>query len=173
VLLLRGFRALRVVPLLLVSFAFFDEFASGVPAAAAFAVQQEFGSGVTSVTFAVLVAPQVLSLGLEPMLVLWAGRRRRPTALGVALGGMALSLGLAALARDLSSFGLAFALYAPASGVALGLAEASLMDQRPSEREQALTQWTLAGTLGDLAAPLRSACVASALWSYARTSKRR
>lgn len=143
-----------MVPLLLVSLAFFDEFASGVPAAAAFAVREQFGSGVSSVAFAVLVAPQVLSFGLEPALVLWAGRRHRPTALSVALGGMALSLGLAAVAPDLSSFGLAFALYAPASGVALGLAEASLMDQQAFEREQALTRWTLAGTLGDLAAPL-------------------
>jgi len=146
--------ALRVAPLVLVSFAFFDEFASGVPAAAAFAVREGFGSDISALTLAVLVAPQLLSLGIEPALVLWAGRGHRSTALALALAGMALSLALAALAPDLVSFGLAFALYAPASGVALGLAEAALMDQRASERERALTQWTLAAALGDLAAPL-------------------
>ncbi|HEY6723211.1 MAG TPA: MFS transporter [Polyangiaceae bacterium] len=146
--------------MVLVSFAFFDEFASGVPAAAAFAVREGFESDVTALALAVLVAPQVLSLGVEPLLVLWAGRRHRPTVLAVALAGMALALCCAALAPDLASFGLAFALYAPASGVAVGLAEASLMAQRSSERERALTQWMLAGTLGDLAAPLL-------LWSLA------
>ena len=152
--MLRGLRALRVAPLLLVSFGFFDEFASGVPAVGGFALREGFGSDITSLALAVLVAPQVLSLGVEPALVLWAGRRHRPTALAVGLGGMALSLWLGALAPDLLTFGLAFAVYAPASGVTLGLAEASLMDQRSSERERALTQWMLAGTLGDLAAPL-------------------
>ena len=152
--MLRCLRALRVAPLLLVSFGFFDEFASGVPAVGGFALREGFGSDITSLALAVLVAPQVLSLGIEPVLVLWAGRWHRPTALAVGLVGMALSLWLSALAPDLLSFGLAFAVYAPASGVTLGLAEASLMDQRSSERERVLTQWMLAGTLGDLAAPL-------------------
>lgn len=151
---------MRFTPLVLVSFAFFDEFASGVPAAGAFAVREGFESDVTSLALAVLVAPQVLSLGIEPLLVLWAGRLRRSAALAGALAGMALALCCAALAPDLIAFGIAFGVYAPASGVAVGLAEASLVDQRAAERERALTQWMLAGTLGDLAAPLL-------LWSLA------
>ena len=70
------------------------------------------------------------------------------------LAGMALSLCLSALAWNPLTFGLAFALYSPASGIACGIAQAALMDLDPQHREQRMTDWAVAGTVGDLVTPI-------------------
>jgi FSR family fosmidomycin resistance protein-like MFS transporter len=74
----------------------------------------------------------------------------------VALGllGMGVSLLLAGALQSLAGFALAFMLYAPASGLACSLAQAALMDRDPEQREASMAGWALAGTLGDLVAPL-------------------
>jgi hypothetical protein len=65
---------------------------------------------------------------------------------------MAASLLLGALAPNVASLGLAVALYFPSSGLACGVAQVLLV-QDENQRETNLTDWTLAGTLGDLATP--------------------
>lgn len=104
--------------------------------------------------FAVFVAPQLLSLLVEAPLLVWAERRARHWVLALGLAGMALSLWSSALAPHALFLGMALALYAPASGVACGIAQAALMDADPERREQRMADWALAGTLGDLASPL-------------------
>jgi hypothetical protein len=91
---------------------------------------------------------------VDTPLLVWAERRGRGPMVGLGLFGMGLSLVLAGLARTPLEFALAFALYHPASGLACSFAQASLMDHDPERREHGMTAWVLAGTLGDLCAPL-------------------
>ena len=106
-------------------------------------------------------APLALSLLVDTPLLLWAARRPRAKMVALGLFGMGLSLVLAGLARGVVEFGIAFALFAPASGLACSLAQAALMDGDPDGRERNMANWALAGTLGDLFAPI---CIAAAVW---------
>jgi MFS transporter, FSR family, fosmidomycin resistance protein len=138
----------------LVGIDFFDELASGLPAAGAPELRAELGAGVAALTVAIFTTPLVLSLLVDVPLLLWAERRPRGKMIALGLFGMGLSLVAAGMATSVLGFGLAFALFAPASGLACGLAQASLMDAEPDRREQNMAAWTFAGTLGDLFAPL-------------------
>ncbi len=139
---------------MLVGIDFFDELASGLPAAGAPELRADLGTGVAALTVAIFTTPLLLSLVVDVPLLLWAERRSRSRMVALGLLGMGLSLLGAALSTSVVEFGLAFALYAPASGLACGLAQASLMDGEPAQREQNMAAWTLSGTLGDLFAPL-------------------
>jgi MFS family permease len=80
-----------------------------------------------------------------------------------ALGCVAIG---AALAPGPLWLAAALLLYGPASGAGVSLAQATLVDTHPDERERWLARWTLAGELGDLAAPglLAAAALAGAGW---------
>ena len=147
-------RRVSSVGLVLTSIDFFDELASGLPSAGAPELRTALDMGVAVLTFVVFTAPQVFALVVDTPLLVWAERRGRGPMVALGLFGMGLSLVLSGLARTPLEFGLAFALYHPASGLACSLAQASLMDHDPERREHGMTGWVLAGTLGDLVAPL-------------------
>lgn len=153
-------RALRWTPVWLLSVGFFDEFASGLPSAGAFALSRSFGSDVSELTLAVFVGPALFALLLESWLLVRSEHWPKHVVLGAAVFGMGLSLALGAFSRDVLSFGLSFALYAPSSGVACGVAQSTLMGGSDEEdeasfgqHERNMTDWTLAGYLGDLGTP--------------------
>jgi DHA1 family bicyclomycin/chloramphenicol resistance-like MFS transporter len=107
------------------------------------------------------VAPQLLGLLLEPPLyALSDGRSRRPFVVGglAAMGACALVAGLAASHAVLA---VAIALSAPASGIGVNLAQATMMDAHPGERERLMARWSFMGQLGDLGTPLLFAALAS------------
>lgn len=147
-------RRLSSVGLVLTSIDFFDELASGLPSAGAPELLVGLDTGVAVLTFVVFTAPQLFAMVVAPPLIAWAERRGRGPMVALGLFGMGLSLLLSGLARTPLEFGLAFALYHPASELACSLAQASLMDHDPERREHGMTAWVLAGTLGDLVAPL-------------------
>jgi MFS transporter, FSR family, fosmidomycin resistance protein len=147
-------RRLASVGLILVAIDFFDELASGLPAAGAPELRSDLGAGVAALTIAIFTTPLVLSLVVDVPLLLWAERRPRAKMVALGVFGMGLSLVGAALATSVVGFAVAFALFAPASGLACGLAQASLMDAEPARREENMAAWTFSGTLGDLCAPL-------------------
>jgi FSR family fosmidomycin resistance protein-like MFS transporter len=115
---------------------------------------------VTGLSVAAFTAPLVLSLLIDTPILLWAARRSRAKMVALGLFGMGSSLVAAGFAPTLLTFALAFALFAPASGLACSLAQAALMDRAPERREQSMADWALAGTLGDLLAPF---CIAGAV----------
>lgn len=151
-------RRVSSVGLVLTSIDFFDELASGLPSAGAPELRSGLDTGVFVLTFVVFTAPQLFALVADTPLLVWAERRSRGPMVALGLFGMGLSLVLSGLARTPLEFGLAFALYHPASGLACSLAQASLMDHDPERREHGMTSWVLAGTLGDLFAPLAIWC---------------
>ncbi len=131
----------------------FDEAASGLPVTALYALGDDYEANVAELSAAVFVAPYLFALLLDGPLLLWAERfeRRRMLALGVT--GMALSILGCAAAPNLLLFALAFGLFSPASGLACGIAQAMLIDAAPERREQSMTDWAMAGWLGDLCGP--------------------
>jgi FSR family fosmidomycin resistance protein-like MFS transporter len=154
-------RRLASLAFVLTSIDFFDELASGLPVAGAPELQSALNAGVFALTVAVFTAPQVLSLLVDTPLLIWAERRECGKMVALGIFGMAVSLIGSGLARSPLELGLAFALYAPASGLACGLAQAALMDLDPERREERMAGWALAGTLGDL---LAAPAIAAAVW---------
>jgi predicted MFS family arabinose efflux permease len=147
-------RRVSSVGLVLTSIDFFDELASGLPSAGSPELKSALDTGVAVLTLVVFTAPQLFALLVDTPLLVWAERRRRGPMVALGLAGMGLSLVGSGLARTPLEFALAFALYHPASGLACSLAQASLMDHDPERKEHGMTAWVLAGTLGDLFAPL-------------------
>lgn len=97
--------------------------------------------------------PFVFALLVEGPILIACERFPRERVLGLGLLLMGVSLLGCALAPNLLWFGAAFALYSPASGIACSIAQAALMDADPERREQRMTEWAVAGWIGDLGGP--------------------
>lgn len=141
---------------MLIAAAFLDELWTGVPTIEAPAVERAHGLAHSGSAMTLFVVPLVLGSLLEARLLLWAergdARRWRAGAQVVtALGAL-----FAALSTAPWMLALALGITAPASGCVGALAQAALVDAAPDARERAMARWTLAGALGDLAAP---ACI--------------
>jgi predicted MFS family arabinose efflux permease len=67
---------------------------------------------------------------------------------------MAVAMLGCAIAPNAIGFAMAVAVFFPATGLATNLAEAALVEARPQDSERVMARWSLAGTIGDLAAPL-------------------
>lgn len=145
---------------------FFDELASGLPSAGAPELRSALGAGIAALTLAVFTVPQLFALLVDTPILLWAERRGRARMIALGIAGMAVSLIGAGLARSTLEFALFFALYFPASGLACGFGEATLMDLDPERREESMAAWALSGTLGDLFAPLSIAGAVLLFGSY-------
>jgi predicted MFS family arabinose efflux permease len=138
---------------LLVGVTFLDELGSGVPFAGSPEVQREFGVSYGQAAGWLLLAAGLLATAIEPPLFLLADRRPRRGFVVGGLAGVAAACFLGACAPSFPWLVAALLLYGPASGVACGLSQATLMDAHPAQRERWMLRWTLSGELGDLAAP--------------------
>lgn len=130
-----------------------DEVASGVPFVGTPGIQSEFGLSYLSSAGGLLTATVLLSLVVEPPLLILANRYPRKW---FVCGGLLAMSGICVLASLAPAFWVllvAVACYGSASGIGVGLAQATLMDQHPEQRERMLTRWTLLGAMGDLATP--------------------
>jgi MFS transporter, FSR family, fosmidomycin resistance protein len=101
------------------------------------------------------------SLLLEPPINLASdrGSKRR-----FVLGGMlalAAGLALAGVAHDFLVLAVAFALIFPATGAAVSLSQAALIDAAPGRAPHTMARWTLFSSVGDLLAPLGVAAAAA------------
>lgn len=135
---------------------------SGVAFVGAPDVQAAFRLDYGAAALVLFVAPQLLGLLLETPAYLLADRLPRK---GLVVGGL-LGLGVcqivAGLAPGLPWFAAAWALCGPLSGIGVNLAQATLIDSAPAERERLMTRWTFMGHLGDLVTPLLFAVLAEA-----------
>ncbi|HWA74227.1 MAG TPA: MFS transporter [Polyangiaceae bacterium] len=133
---------------------FLDELGSGLPVVGAPALEQELFGTLTALGFAVFTAPQLISFLLEPPLLVFLGRFARAHRIRFGLVGYGLSLLIAALSHSALLFGLGLTVAFILSGVACSNAQAALVERDLEHGERVLAEWTLAGALGDLAAPL-------------------
>ena len=109
-----------------------------------------------------LAVPGFVGSALDPLVgALGDTPRRRGL---IMAGGLvfALSIALTAGAVGLWTLMAALVLGNPASGAFVSLAQATLMDGAPEEREHNMARWTLAGSFGYVGGPI---LLAAALWA--------
>jgi FSR family fosmidomycin resistance protein-like MFS transporter len=101
-----------------------------------------------------ITVPNVVGSLVQPILGLLGdtGRRRVVVLVGGAV--FAISLVLLAAANGFVPVLVAFAILSPASGAFVSLAQATMMDGAPEDRDRAMAQWVLAGSVGVVAGPL-------------------
>ena len=101
-----------------------------------------------------LALPGLFGSALDPLIGM-AGNSRRRGAL-VFAGGIAFAVSAALCAAALGFWTLLIALLIgnPATGAFVSLAQATLMDRDPGERDRNMARWTLAGSFGYVAGPV-------------------
>jgi FSR family fosmidomycin resistance protein-like MFS transporter len=138
-----------------------DELVGGTRAAAWPGIRTELHLSYAQVGL-VLAVPGFVGSTLDP-LVGALGDTPRRRALVVA-GGFAFALSAALTAGAVGFWTLLVALVIgyPASGAFVSLAQATLMDAAPEERERNMARWTLAGSFGYVGGPV---LLTGALWA--------
>jgi predicted MFS family arabinose efflux permease len=130
-----------------------DEFSSGMPTLGAPDIQAALGVSYALTAALLMVLPAVPALLLELPLMLLADRYPRRWFVVGGLVVTAACLVVAAMATSYWVLAAALGLWATASGIGVGLSQATLMDAHPDRREQMMSRWVLGGYAGDLLAP--------------------
>jgi MFS transporter, FSR family, fosmidomycin resistance protein len=109
----------------------------------------------------VLAVPGLVGSALDPFVGALGDSPHRRAA--IVVGGVAFAVSTAAAGVSLGFWTLLAALLLgnPATGAFVSLAQATLMDSSPSERERNMARWTLVGSIGYVAGPL---VLAAAIW---------
>jgi predicted MFS family arabinose efflux permease len=94
------------------------------------------------------------ALILEPIFNLLSDRYSKRWWILGGLLGLASGYALAGSTHNFIVLLIAFALTYPASGMAVGLSEAALIDDAPHAATRTMTHWTLICSIGDLLSPL-------------------
>ena len=139
--------------------ALYDELWSGVAVVAAPGVERAHGLEHAGYALWIFALPQLVAALLEGPASLAADGLARERILTVALGLLAVSLGVGALAQAPWSLSLALAVAGAASGVACSVAQVALIAAQPRRAASAMARWTAFAAAGDLIAPLAVAAV--------------
>jgi predicted MFS family arabinose efflux permease len=145
---------------LLLAVELLDELSAGVPVLGAPAIQKSFGASYELTASVLLAIPALVAMVVEPVIFLLADRHPRRRFILGGLLAMAAGAFSAALAGGPWSLAAASSLAGVAAGVAVHLAQGTLCDTHPGERERMMTRWALMGVLGDLCAPALYAALA-------------
>ena len=132
---------------------FIDELVFGVNAAAWPLIRDDLALNYIQIGIA-LSLPGIIGNIIEPfMFILSDVWKRRVILLA---GGVlfTFSLALTAISHNFFLLIFSFALFNPASGMFVNLAQANLMDTDSSRHEQNMARWTFAGSLGVVAGPI-------------------
>jgi FSR family fosmidomycin resistance protein-like MFS transporter len=108
-----------------------------------------------------LAVPGIVGCVLDPFVGAAGDTRFRRAVLVVGGAVFAAAAALAAGAPGFLALLVALVVANPASGAFVSLAQATLMDLLPGERERSMARWTLAGAFGYVGGPL---LLAAALW---------
>lgn len=132
---------------------FLDEFAYSALEAARPLIRDSFALSYVQLGL-ITTLPVLVAILIELVVGLYAdtGKRR----LLMVVGGVCFGLGLVVqgLAPSFLLFMLGATMQAPASGVFVNLAQASLMDDAPTRRENRMALWTFSGSLAVVFGPL-------------------
>jgi MFS family permease len=140
-----------------------------VPIVGAPDIERSLGAAHATLALVMFVVPGVFALVVEPLLFLLADRYPRRWFIRGGVGAMALGSFGAAVAPGPVTLSLAFCLMWCATGVATGLAQATLVDASPDARGRTLARWTLWSLGGDLMAPalLAGLAIVGGTWRVA------
>jgi FSR family fosmidomycin resistance protein-like MFS transporter len=109
----------------------------------------------------VLALPGLFGSALDPLIGLAGNTRLRGTLVLLGGIGLAVSTALSAAAFGFWTLLVALLIGNPAVGAFVSLAQASLMDSHPAERDRNMARWTLAGSVGYVAGPV---LIAGGVW---------
>lgn len=144
---------------------FLDELVFGAQASAWPLIRNDLHLNYIQIGLA-LSLPGLLGSALEPFLFILGDIWRRRVLL--LAGGLlfTVSLALTALSQQFWPLLAALILFNPASGLFVGLSQASLMDSDPARHEQNMARWTFAGSLGVVSGPLLLAALVALSWGW-------
>ena len=117
-------------------------------------IQRGFATSYAELGLVLMLLPSLVGLVFEPPLFLLADRWPRRRLIAGGLAAMAVALAAAALAPGPWTLSIALSLAGVANGVAMNLAQATLVDLDPAAGASTLARWTLWSLAGDLAAPI-------------------
>ena len=103
---------------------------------------------------ALLTLPDLVGSLVQPVLGLLGDTGRRRAVVLVGGAAFAFSLVLVAAATGFVSLLVAFAIFSPASGAFVSLAQATMMDTAPGDRDRAMAMWVVAGSVGVVLGPV-------------------
>ncbi|MEL6407303.1 MAG: MFS transporter [Chloroflexota bacterium] len=138
--------------LLMLLIEFMDEFTySGIEVARPL-FRDEFGLTYIQVGL-ITTVPILVATFIEPIVGLYADRQNRR--LQIVVGGVLFGIGLLiqGFAQSFTLFMLGLVVMAPANGVFVNLAQASLGDDAPNRRENRMALWALSGSLAVVLGP--------------------
>jgi Na+/melibiose symporter-like transporter len=137
----------------LLSYGLFDEIVSGLPVVGLPLLRDHLGLNYQQIGLLFAVG-SCSAMVLEPIINVLSDHHAKRWWI---LGGLLCLILSFVLAASTASYGillLVFALYYPAVGTAIGLAEATLIDADPGSSMATMTRWTLLSSIGDVLAPL-------------------
>jgi MFS family permease len=100
------------------------------------------------------VVPGLVGLVVDPIVFMLADRFGRPLLVRAGLAAMTVTLLAAALAPGPVTLALSLSIWFVATGAAVSLTEATLIDAWPDRQARTMARWTLLSLVGDFAAPL-------------------
>lgn len=132
---------------------FLDEFAFSAKEAAYPLIRDTFDLNYVQIGLLITI-PTLVSLVIEPIIGLFADTDKRRTLM--VIGGFVFGAGLIlhGLAPSYAVLMFAIILIFPASGSFVGIAQAALMDNDPSRRENSMALWTFSGSFAVVLGPI-------------------
>src|ERR1051325_7369287 len=148
---LRGGAGAAVAVLLAIEL--LDELVGGSRAAAWPLIRHDLGLSYAEGGL-VLALPVLCGSALDPAIGLAGNTRRRSMLVFLGGIGFAISAALSGLALGFWTLLIALLIGNPAVGAFVSLAQATLMDSDPANRDRNMARWTLAGSVGYVAGPV-------------------
>ncbi len=130
-----------------------DELFAGMPVAALPLIRDGLHLSYAEVGLLFTVGP-LAGLLLEPIILLFSDRGSKRWPIVAGLLGLAASDALAGSALNFAWLLLAFVPGKPSGGAAVGLSQATLIDQASHNAESTMARWTILGSVGDVLSPL-------------------
>lgn len=137
---------------------FLDEFAFSASEAAWPLIRDTFDLNYIQIGLLITI-PTLIAIVIEPIIGIFADTdKRRPV---MVIGGFVFGFGLIlqGLTPSYAVLMLAIIIIFPASGSFVGIAQAALMDNDPSRRENSMALWTFSGSFAVVVGPLVFAAI--------------
>ena len=149
----RALRRLTIFVFVMLVVEFLDEFTYSALEAARPLIRDEFGLTYIQISL-ITTIPVLVAIIVEPLVGLYADSSKRRMLM--ACGAIVFGVGwiVQGFAPSFWLFLVSASILAPASGVFVNIAQAALMDDAPTRRENRMALWTLSGSLAVVTGPL-------------------
>lgn len=145
--------SIRRLRSILLTTALLDELTSGFPVVALPLLRDRLHLTYAQAGF-LFTAGALSSLLIEPAINLLADRSSKRPLIAAGMIAMVLAFVVFGLAATYPLLILGFVVFYPATGAAVGLSQAALVDAQPADAPQTMARWTLYSGIGDILSPL-------------------